>query len=126
MAAELDHIRGMDIENLMNALADPHGEATDSCEKAEAYFREEQEDLYALRNTLLTSGGLEVYGPMVFVAVDALHTAFGLAISCMQQSRWLILMAEGGRDAPSSNRTFASGAALIAAIEAEDAEAEAV
>lgn len=126
MAAEFRRIRDMDVENLMNALADPHGEATDSCESAEAYFREQREDLWALRNTLLSSGGLEVYGPRVFLAIDALHTTFGLAISCMQEGRWLVLMAEGGRDAPSSSRTFTSGAALIAAIEAEDAGPEAV
>lgn len=122
MTAELKQLRGMDVESAIDALADPDGEATDSCESTEAYFRAEQRDLAALRKHLLSSGGLDTYDPKVFVAIDDLHTVFGLAIACMQQARWLILMAEGGRDAPSSNRTFASGAALIAAIEAGDAE----
>lgn len=122
MMAELKQVRGMDVEEVIDAFADPDGEATDSCEKAEAYFRAERENLQALWDSLLSSGGLLVYDPRVFVAIDALYTVFGLAVSCMQEGRWLVLMAEGGRDAPSSTRTFASGAALIAAIEAGDAE----
>lgn len=122
MTAELKQAQSMDVDDLIEAFADPDGEATDSCEQAEAYFRAEREGLQALRDNLLSSGGLLVYDPKVFVAIDDLYTTFGLAASCMQQSHWLILMAEGGRDAPSSNRTFASGAALIAAIEADDAE----
>ena len=122
MTAELKQVRSMDVEDIIGAFADPDGEATDSCEKAEAYFRAEREDLQALRDNLLSSGGLLVFDPKVFVAIDALYTVFGLAVSCMQEGRWLILMAEGGRDAPSGSRTFASGAALIAAIEAGDAE----
>lgn len=122
MTAELKQIRGMDVDEVIDGFADPDGEATDSCENAEAYFHAERENLQVLRDNLLSSGGLLVYDPRVFVAIDDLRTVFALAISCMQQARWLILMAEGGRDAPSSNRTFVSGAALIAAIEAGDAE----
>ena len=122
MTTELKLARNLKAEDLLVAFADPDGEVTDSCEKAEAHFRSERERLQALRDNLLASGGLALYDPRVFVAIDALYAAFGSVVSCMQESRWLILMAEGGRDAPSSDRTFASGAALVAAIEAGDAE----
>ena len=120
MAADLEERRNTDVGRLLEDLADPDGEATQSCENAETYFRHQQDELAALRNALSGSGGPDLHGNRVFAAIRDLHTLFGLAIACLQEARWLVLMAEGGRGAPSSRRTFGSGPELLAAIQAED------
>ena len=76
MTAELEQARSMAVDDVMDAFADPDGEATDACEKAEAYFRAEREKLQGLRDNLLSSGGLLVYDPRIFVAIDDLYNRF--------------------------------------------------
>ena len=104
-------------DTLVEDLADPDGEATESCEATEAYFRAARDDLAGIRRAILASAEPSTDGPEVFAALDRLDETSRLAIACMQEARWLVLMANGGRGA--SNRTFGSGAELIAAIENE-------
>ena len=108
-----------DPRSLVDDLADPHGEVTESCEATEAYFRAERNDLAEVCRALSSSPDSNTDDPEVFAALDRLDDAFRLAVDCMQEARWLVLMANGGRDAPASNRTFASGPELLATIEAE-------
>jgi hypothetical protein len=119
MSNELKRHSTRDTGALVEDLADPDGEATESCEAAEAHFRAARDDLAGIRRALLASAEPGTDGPGVFAALDRLDDAFRGAIACMQEARWLVLMANGGRGAPASNRTFESGAQLLAVIENE-------
>ena len=119
MARELRHMSTKESSALVDDIADPDGEATAACEGAETYFRTQEQELANIRRSLMASGGPDSHGGEVFAALDDLQKAFHLAVSCMQEARWLILMVEGGRDSPSSPRTFKSGTELLAAIQAE-------
>lgn len=119
MTAELGEYSTRDPRSLVDDLADPQAEVTESCEATEAYFRAERNDLAGVRRALSSSPDPKIDDPEVFAALDRLDDAFRLAVGCMQEARWLVLMANGGRGAPASKRTFASGPQLLAAIEAE-------
>ena len=120
MTAELRDFSSRDASTLVDDLADPHCEATDSCETAEAYFRAERDDLAGTRRAFSASAEPDATGDAeLFAALDRLDTAFRLAVACMQEARWLVLMANGGRGAPASDRTFSSGTELLAAIDDE-------
>lgn len=117
MCEELKEASTRAPNTLIDDLADPSGDATDSCEAAEAYFRAEREELAGVRHALSVSAGAA--SPELYAAMDRLDDAFRLAVACLQEARWLVLMANGGRGTPASNRTFASGSELLAAIEKE-------
>ena len=119
MTAELREFSNRDASTLVDDLADPHCEATDSCETAEAYFRAQRDDLAGTRRAFSASADPDTAGAELFAALDRLDSAFRLAVACMQEARWLVLMANGGRGAPASNRTFSSGSELLAAIDDE-------
>ena len=124
MARELRQHSTSDADTLVDDLADPDGEATESCEAAEAHFRAARDDLAGIRRALSASAEPGTDGVEIFAALNRLDDAFRLAVACMQEARWLVLMANGARGAPASKRTFGSGAELIAAIEneAEDSD----
>ena len=95
-------------------ITDPDGEGAAALEAAEAYFRSEQAELDSLRGILADAGTKS--GHRVFEAVDRLDELFAWIIGCMQEVRWLLLIAEGVR-APTTGRAVKSGAAFVAALD---------
>ena len=109
LAAE---IRAMDPEK----ITDPEGEAVESLEAAESYFRAQREELRDVRSALIGTGGSTTYGKSVFTELDRLCALFGSVIECMQEVRWALLIADDVR-APTTGREFTRGAELVEALD---------
>ena len=95
-------------------ITDPDGEAAVSLEATEAYFDRERRELGRLRAALADAAGAE---HPVFDELARLDAFFTSLIARLQQIRWTLLIADGVR-APTTGRTFRSGKALVAALDA--------
>ena len=95
-------------------ITDPEGEGTEALEKAEAYFHAQRDELDRLRHALTDASAPPDHG--VFEALDRLDGLYAWIVAAMQEVRWAVLVADGGR-APASERTFTSGASLVATID---------
>ncbi|MXY58075.1 MAG: hypothetical protein F4029_01640 [Gammaproteobacteria bacterium] len=94
---------------------DPDGVGAASLEAAEDHFRTQLSKLRPMRNDI-------AHYPQVVAEFDRLLELYASVISNMQDLRWSVLIADG-IPSPSdmSERRFANGAELIAALE-EDAD----
>lgn len=95
-------------------ITDPEGEGAEALEKAEAYFHAQRGDLSRFRETLVDAGAPPDHD--VFGALRRLDALYAWIVAGMQEVRWTVLVADGVR-APQSERTFTSGASLVAALE---------
>ena len=95
-------------------ITDPEGEGAEALEKAEAYFHAQRGDLRRFRETLLDAGAPP--GHDVFDALDRLDRLYVWIVATMQEGRWAVLVVDGLRTLP-SERTFTSGASLVAALD---------
>ena len=107
----------LDAENTDDALDepfDPDGIGAASLEAAEDHFRTQLSQLRPMRN------GIARY-PEVVGEFDRLLELYASVIANMQELRWSVLIADG-IPTPSdiSDRRFANGADLIAALEEDD------
>ena len=95
-------------------ITDPEGEGTEALEKAEAYFHAQRGDLSRFREALIEGGAPADHD--VFEALDHLDGLYAWIVAGMQEVRWTVLVADGVRTPP-GERTFTSGAALVAALD---------
>ena len=95
-------------------ITDPEGEGAEALEKAEAYFHTQRDELDRLRHALIDAGAPPDHD--VFEALDRLDGLYAWIIATMQEIRWTVLIADGVRTPPGA-RMFASGAALVAALD---------
>ena len=93
-------------------ITDPEGEGTEALEKAEACFHAQRGDRF--REALIEGGAPPDHD--VFEALDRLDGLYAWIVAGMQEVRWTVLVADGVRTPP-GERTFTSGAALVAALE---------
>ena len=94
-------------------ITDPEGEGAEALEKAEAYFHAQRGDLSRFRETLVDAGAPPDHD--VFDALDRLDGLYVSIVATMQEVRWSVLAVDGVRTPP-SERTFTSGASLVAAL----------
>lgn len=97
-------------------IMDPDGTATQALEQAEEYFRNECEELDRLHSALKALRSAAVDDSGVFDELDKLRLLFTEIISWAQEIRWLMLINDGTL-APTTGKTFESGADLIAALD---------
>ena len=95
-------------------ITDPEGEGAEALEKAEAYFHTQRDELDRLRHALIDAGAPPDHD--VFEALDRLGALYAWIVATMQEIRWTVLIADGVRTPPGAH-TFASGAALVAALD---------
>ena len=95
-------------------VTDPEGEGAEALEKAEAYFHAQRGDLSHFRDALIDAGAPPDHD--VFDALDRLDGLYAWIVAGMQEVRWTVLVADGVRTPP-SERTFTSGASLVAALD---------
>ena len=95
-------------------ITDPEGEGAEALEKAEAYFHAQRDDLARLRSALIDASAPPDHG--VFEALDRLDELYVWIVATMQEVRWTVLVVDGVRTLP-SERTFTSGASLVAALD---------
>ena len=95
-------------------IADPEGEVAEALEEAEAYFHAQRGDLCRFRKTLLDAGAPPSHD--VFDALDRLDQLYVWIVATIQEGRWTMLVVDGLRTLP-SERTFTSGASLVAALD---------
>ena len=98
-------------------IMDPDGAATQALEQAEEYFRAECEDLDRLHAALKALRSAAVDDSGVLAELDALRRSFTDVVAWAQEVRWLMLINDGTL-APTTGKTFESGADLIAALDA--------
>ena len=95
-------------------ITDPEGEGAEALEKAEAYFHAQRDDLARLRSALIDASAPTDHA--VFEALDRLDGLYAWIVAGMQEVRWTVLVADGVRTPP-GERTFTSGASLVAALD---------
>lgn len=95
-------------------VTDPEGEGAEALEKAEAYFHAQRGDLSDFREALVGAGAPSDHD--VFEALDRLDGLYAWIVAGMQEVRWTVLVADGVRTPP-GERTFTSGASLVAALD---------
>ena len=98
-------------------IMDPDGTATLALEQAEEYFRMECEALDSIRAALKASGDAAIHDSRIFDELEELHRLFASVVSWSQEVRWLMLINDGTL-APTTGKTFTSGADLISALDA--------
>ena len=96
------------------SILDPEGAGVEALEKAEAYFHAQREELSRMRDALADAGAPS--GHDVFEALDRLDGLYTTLVATMQEVRWAVLVADGGK-VPPGVRSFTSGAALVAALD---------
>ena len=95
-------------------ITDPEGEGAEALEKAETYFHAQRGDLSRFREALVAAGAPPDHD--VFEALDRLDALYAWIVAGMQEVRWTVLVADGVRTPP-GERTFTSGASLVAALD---------
>ena len=95
-------------------ITDPEAEGAEALEKAEAYFHPQRGDLSRFREALIEGGAPPDHD--AFEALDRMDGLYAWIVATMQEIRWTVLIADGVRTPPGA-RTFASGAALVAALD---------
>ena len=95
-------------------ITDPEGEGAEALEKAEACFHAQRGDLSDFREALVDAGAPPDHD--VFEALDRLDALYAWIVAGMQEVQWTVLVADGVRTPP-GERTFTSGASLVAALD---------
>ena len=95
---------------------DPDGTGTQALEEGEEYFRRQSAELESIQKALRVSGGVAVHGQTIFEELEQLHRLFESIVSWSQEVRWLMLIKDGTL-APTTGKSFTSGAELLSAIE---------
>lgn len=98
-----------------DTVIDPEGVGVGALEEAEAYFRRECAGLRDIRNALEGPGSTPVCGRSVFDELDRLNRAFFAIVQWCQEIRWLV-MTHDGVAAPTTGKTFTSGAGLVSSL----------
>ena len=97
-------------------IMDPEGTGVQALEEAEEYFRTECDKLCDIRDALERSGGSEAHGKAIIDQLDRVRSLFTKVVAWSQEMRWLLLINDGTL-APTTGRTFTSGAALVSALD---------
>ena len=97
-------------------IMDPDATATQALEQAEEYFRIECEALDSIRAALKASGDAAIHDSRIFDELEELHRLFASVVSWSQEVRWLMLINDGTL-APTTGKTFTSGADLVSALD---------
>jgi hypothetical protein len=97
-------------------IMDPDATATQALEQAEEYFRIECEALDSIRAALKASGDAAIHDSRIFDELEELHRLFASVVSWSQEVRWLMLINDGTL-APTTGKTFTSGADLISSLD---------
>lgn len=95
---------------------DPDGTAMQALEQSERYFRAECGELERIRAALMALGYAAAHGSGVFKELEEFHELFTSVVSWSQEVRWLILINDGTL-APTTGKTFTSGADLISSLD---------
>ena len=97
-------------------IMDPEGTGIQALEEAEEYFRIECDKLCDIRDALERSGGSEAHGKAIIDQLDRVRSLFTTVVAWSQEMRWLLLINDGTL-APTTGRTFTSGAELVSALD---------
>ena len=95
---------------------DPDGTGAQALEEGEEYFRRQSAELESVQEALRVSGGVAIHGQTIFEELEQLHRLFESIVSWSQEVRWLMLINDGTL-APTTGKSFTSGAELLSAIE---------
>ena len=94
---------------------DPDGVGVQAFEETERHFRNECDDLRAFRGALEHSGGSGEHGKGIFRELDRLEDLLSQIVQRCQDIRWLLMINDGAL-APTTGKTFASGAELVSSL----------
>lgn len=97
---------------------DPDGSGVLALEEAEKHFRAECNDLREIRDALERSGGQPAHGEGIFRELDRLDGLFSGIVQWCQEIRWLLMINDGAM-APTTGKTFKSGAELVSSLMTE-------
>lgn len=112
----MDKLQAEIESTLPGTIMDPEGAGVQALEEAEEYFRTECDQLGDIRDALERSGGSEAHGKAVFDQLDRVRSLFATVVAWSQEMRWLLLINDGTL-APTTGRTFTSGAELVSALD---------
>lgn len=96
-------------------VMDPDGAGVQAFEETEGYFRNESDELRAIRGALDHSGGPDRHGKRIFRELDRLEDLLSGVVRRCQEIRWLLMINDGAL-APTTGKTFASGAELVSSL----------
>ncbi len=96
-------------------VMDAHGAGVRTFEKAEEYFRGECHQLRAIGDVLERSGGQGEHGEGIFHELGRLEGLLSQIVQRCQDIRWLLMINDGAL-APTTGKTFASGAELVSSL----------
>ena len=96
-------------------VMDPDGAGVQVFEETEAYFCSECDELRAIRGGLERSGGPGEHGKGIFHELDRLEDLLSQIVRRCQDIRWRLMINDGAL-APTTGRTFASGAELVSSL----------
>ena len=96
-------------------VMDPNGVGVQAFEETEGYFRNECDELRAIRGALEHSGGPDQHGKRIFRELNRLEGLLSQVVQRCQEIRWLLMINDGAL-APTTGKTFASGAELVSSL----------
>ena len=99
-------------------VMDPGGVGVQAFEETEEYFRSEIEELRAIRGALEHSGEPEKHGKGIFRELDRLERLLSEVVQRCHDIRWLLMINDGAL-APTTGKTYKSGAELVSSLTAE-------
>ena len=96
-------------------VMDADGVGVQAFEETEEYFRSECDELGAIRGALEHSGGSGEHGKEIFHELDRLEDLLSQIVQRCQDIRWRLMINDGAL-APTTGKTFASGAELVSSL----------
>ena len=97
-------------------IMDPEGTGVQALEESEQYFRAECEELSGIKEALERSEIGVTHGADVFKELERVNRLFAAIVSWSQRIRWRLVVNDGTL-APTTGRTFTSGADLISSLD---------
>lgn len=113
--AMMDKLRAEVEATPPGTVMDPQGIGVQAFEETEGYFRNECDELRAIRRALEHSGGPDRHGEKIFCELDRLEDLLSKVVQRCQEIRWLLMINDGAL-APTTGKTFASGAELVSSL----------
>lgn len=113
--AMMDKLRAEVEASPIGTVMDPDGVGVQAFEETEAYFRNECDQLRAIRGALEHSGGPGEHGKGIFHELDRLEDLLSQIVQRCQDIRWRLMINDGAL-APTTGKTFASGAELVSSL----------